>query len=280
MLGKLDKGKIPFDDYCKKIYLHNKITNILKIILLIAIWTPLIVYYFLPISKANIVYISGNPLNFSDEYIYSYTDIDPSTHIWNINPSKVEKQLLNHPYCSNAKVDLTFTGIKINIDEVRVVAKNDDMDPIYYLSNGNSVKYSSIKETIIDPLSVDYHFIKPYLDKVPLINKEEYKKDDFYIVVNDLGRIDNNLIKQIKEIKINEKTTSFTLISLIFDKDKLNIDNDLTINVDYRDIDKLLNEEIINNCVSKIKENNNQYYNVLLANDVENKEIKIVPYSN
>ena len=279
MLGKIDKDNYTYNDYCHKIFVRKKIFFVFKIFLLILIWTPLIVYYFLPISKANISSINGNPLNFNEEYIYEYTGINNKKHIWSVDTDEVKKSLLSHQYCSNANVTLTFSGIKIDIDEIKVVAKNSEEDSTLYLSNGEEMKLSAIEDNLKDPHSLEFKFIKPYINSIPLIDETKFNKKDFYVVVKNLGALDNDLIDDINRVELNESSNKFVLVSLTIDKNKYELEKDLTVHVDARHISKLLTKNVIDECINKINKNDDKYYNVLLENDSENNAIKVVPYN-
>lgn len=137
--------------------------------------------YYLNIPTKNIFIYNNNLLN--DQEIIDLAELDNYPKYYSFRKKDIEKKLKQNPYIESVKVKRTFFHkIEIHIKEYEILLY-DFSSNNYILSNGKKVsskKYNS----------------RGYPTLLNYVSDEVYDR-----FINQLNKLDDNIINQISEIK-------------------------------------------------------------------------------
>lgn len=271
-MSKVRASETTYNSYCEQKIAIIKKNMVTRIVIVVILWLLIIAYLISPFSKAKIVEIKGNNLNFTSSYISEVGDFSQNSFLWSVNYRKAKENLVNHRYINDIEFKPSILGLTVIIDEVVVVGKNEEEDTKYFLSDGTSVRKSSLDFN--DPLKPDYTFIGQY-SKLPLIEETTFENENFRLLYHNLGHINHELLTSINCISKANEFENFTCVKMQFSKEDLNLEQDLELYCDVKYLSKLVTVDNVNLVATTAK--NNQQYRYIISEDIEN--IKIMPYS-
>ena len=196
--------------------------RIKRTILIVLMWVLILTYFFSPLSKVNLK-ANGN-VYYSEEDLMSMTYIKKSDYWWLINSKKAKKVLESYEYIDSAKISKSFTGLKIEINEIyplgiknekyvmnnkQIISKEsyDLNDKVTTLTNFNNIKEEDM-DNFIDRYSKIHIEVRNHFNDIEII---------------DSKLSDSNIYKYVKIYGSDERIGNFIIkVDLVYLNTKFN----------------------------------------------------------
>ena len=273
-MSKILVSENTYNSYCDAKMKVRRNKMLVRIVIVAVIWAIIGGVLISPLLKTNIKSLSGNPLNFNEDYIYEIGGFNKSSFIWHNDYKEIEEKLKSHRFCRDAEIKVGFLGLNITIDEVILVGKSYDEDPYFYLSDGSSYLYSKIKDRLLDPLAPEGKFLGKYSEDCPNISKLNYELDEFARLTKELGDLDHDLLMKVDSINKDPNYNKFAATTLKFNEETTGLDKEFSLTVDTRQLSKLITQELVDNVIKEVQKGKN-CYNYFV--DIKDEEIVVYP---
>lgn len=155
-----------FELKIRQIQKKKKRNLIIKIVSACLVFSLIITYFFLPVSKVSNSSISGN-IYYTNEEVLKIAGLNEKDSLYLISKDKITKSLKDSPLIDDesVKVNIYPSGLKIEYEEVVPVLQYQDQR---YLSDGTLLDENLLKSK--DPLIGDYLYLHTQ-DLVTLYSK-------------------------------------------------------------------------------------------------------------
>lgn len=155
-----------FELKIRQIQKKKKRNLIIKIVSACLVFSLIITYFFLPVSKVSNSSISGN-IYYTNEEVLKIAGLNEKDSLYLISKDKIIKSLKDSPLIDDesVKVNIYPSGLKIEYEEVVPVLQYQDQR---YLSDGTLLDENLLKSK--DPLIGDYLYLHTQ-DLVTLYSK-------------------------------------------------------------------------------------------------------------
>lgn len=226
-----------FYDKHNKYLLTKRRNFIFRILTIIILWTLLIAYLVLPVSKISNVKIDGNVF-FTKKDIFNIASLDEKQYRIDINDKQLSKKLNSHPYIKDAYVDINIFSSVIEIKEIYPLGKYQNR---ILWSDGT---FSSV------PIDERVYGTLPEIEAT--IN--EFFIEDFSSADSKWGTLRKNtkmVLIEEKEYPLTEKNSYTYHFKEIIDNQEIN----LSFVIDKASATKKLDLTIYNYIVEEIRNN-------------------------
>ncbi|MBE6124633.1 MAG: FtsQ-type POTRA domain-containing protein [Erysipelotrichaceae bacterium] len=215
-----------FYDRHNKYLLAKRRNLIIRIVSIILLWTMLVLYFVLPVSKIDKVSIEGNVFLTKDN-ILSLASLDRNGLRIDVNNKDVEKRLNNSDYIKNASSKINLFSSKISIKEIHPIGLNDGRilwsDGTYSNKPLDEEKYGylpTIKTTI------NASFVQDFENATSSWGRLRKEKNMLLIDDNEYPLTDKNTYSLYFEEIIEGET-----ITIIFVVDRLSVTKKITLDL-------------------------------------------------
>ncbi len=237
-MGSDAKLESTFQERCKKALAKERKQTNKRIIIVGVVWALIIGYMVSPLSKARVVSVSGNVMLDNND-LESIANLSAKEFLWSLNKETIEENLAKYDYIESASVNVGAFGVKVDLEEISVVAKSNktcdtygECECTYYLSNGNEiVGYKDYRANNVK------HIAKfgdiPYIE-----NLSSFNSNQTLILFKELGYTNKEVRNIIISLKKNSTTSSVVDVEL--KGNELDLENNLILQVDISTLsDKL-----------------------------------------
>jgi cell division protein FtsQ len=178
----------------------------IKVSIICGLLVMIALYVLLPFSRVSSYSLVGNK-NINSDQILEIVNLKRSTSLFVLNTNEIEEKLNNHPLISNAKVNATFGGLTISIDESAP-----------YLKNSQNKVYMTKEVTPLVPSEQDWYndeivgdTLKETLEVIPTLLNDDISNSEISYFGDVYYEISKEYRSKIKyyDVSIDDKNIPY-----------------------------------------------------------------------
>lgn len=226
-------------------YVKIKKINFLKRLgVLVVLWSLIVAYFVLPISKVRTPSLEGNK-NLTINDIIDIAGVRSTDYLWENNTADQVERLSKHPLIDDVEISVNIFGVHIAIKEKYPLAKiqasincNDIACYNYYLSDLTMITGETVFQS--KPLKKAISSMK----NLPVLTNIE-DENILNSILEQLSKIDYKILENIVSVSYVEdylETKEIKVIRLVIAKQYLNLDANLMLYVDMNRLSYKISE--------------------------------------
>jgi len=251
-----DSENLAFSEDSLQRYVKIKKINFLKRLgVLVVLWSLIVAYFVLPISKVGTPSLEGNK-NLTINDIIDIAGVRSTDYLWENNTAEQVERLSKHPLIEDVEISVNIFGVHIGIKEKYPLARiqaSINCDDIacynYYLSDLSLISGETVFQS--KPLKKAITGMR----NLPVLTNIE-NEQILNSVLEQLAQIDFKILENIISVSyVNDylETNEIEVIRLVIARQYLNLDANLMLYVDMNRLSYKISESHLSTIAKYIK---------------------------